>query len=530
VVVDAQDPEVIEALPWPDPAEWEAALAASPIVGNGSGDEPLVLEGGRLYLERYFRYEEQVANLILDRVASPATSLDPRFAAVLDQVFPVGTASENRQRTAVEAALTSRFTVIAGGPGTGKTYTVAALLATLASGTAGSMPKVGLCAPTGKAAARLTEAVQEYTRWVDDVEVREWLEGIEAVTIHRLLGWSPGRGRFRHNARNPLPFDWVIVDEMSMVSLPQAAKLMGAAREGASLVLVGDPYQLTSIEAGTVLADIVGPMAEATGHEAAAHPELASRVVVLDRVHRFEERGAIADLATAIRIGDADAALAVVASGDEAVAWIPDRSDTAFDQLWERVVADRAAMVVAAGRVGGTEQALERLTGMAILCAHRRGAAGVARWQRDIEAALDEQFTGLRYHGEWYPGRPVMITVNDYNLNLFNGDIGVAVQTEDGLRVVFERGGQRLFAPSHLAERATVHALTIHKSQGSQFDEVVVVLPQEESRLLTRELLYTAVTRASGKVTIIGDEAVVRRAVDRSVERASGLGVRLWGD
>jgi exodeoxyribonuclease V alpha subunit len=526
VVVDGQDPEVVEALPWPDPGEWQAAVAASAIVGDGSGDEPMVLQDGRLYLERYFRYEEQVADLILNRVATPPISFDPRFAAVLDRVLP-DEAGGNRQRTAVETALTSRFTVIAGGPGTGKTYTVAALLATLASGADGELPTVGLCAPTGKAAARLTEAVEEYTRWVDDPVVRDWLERIEALTIHRLLGWSPLRGRFRHDARNPVPYDWVIVDEMSMVSLPQAAKLMEAVPDGAPVVLVGDPFQLTSIEAGTVLADIVGPAVDPSANQEVSGA-IADRVVVLDRVHRFEEQGAIADLAAAIRTGDADGALAVLGGGDASVQWIPDRSSPRFGEMWDRVVEDRAEMVREADQPDGRAGALQRLTGLAILCAHRRGAGSVARWQRDIETALDEQFTGLRYHGEWYPGRPVMITTNDYNLSLFNGDIGVAVRTDDGLRVVFERGGQRLFAPSHLGERTTVHALTIHKSQGSQFDEVIVVLPQEGSRLLTRELLYTAVTRASGQVTILGDETVVRQAVERSVERASGLGPRLW--
>jgi exodeoxyribonuclease V alpha subunit len=526
VVVDEQDPELVEALPWPDPDKWQATVAASGIVGDGMGDEPLVLHEGRLYLERYFRYEEHVADQIQGRLRDAPIPLDPRYGAVLDQVLP-DVAEGNLQRTAVETALTGRFTVIAGGPGTGKTYTIAALLAVLASVASGDLPTVGLCAPTGKAAARLTEAVAEYTRWVKDPEVRKWLEGIEAVTIHRLLGWSPVRGHFRRDARNPLPYDWVIVDETSMVSLPLAAKLMDAVPPTASTVLVGDPFQLTSIEAGTVLADIVGPWAEPSTE---SNPGgLGDRVVVLDRVHRFEEQGAIADLATAIRSGDADGAVEVLGGDDPSVEWVPSRSSPRFAALWASVVAQRAAMVRDADQLTGRHRALERLTGLAILCAHRRGPASVARWQRDIEAALDEQFTGLRWHGEWYPGRPVMITTNDYNLNLFNGDIGVAVRTDDGLRVAFERGGQRLFAPSHLGERTTVHALTIHKSQGSQFGEVVVVVPQETSRLLTRELLYTAVTRASGKVTVLGDESVVRQAVDRSVERASGLGPRLWG-
>ena len=526
VVVNGQEQEIVDALPWPDPVEWEAAVAASALIGDGSFDEPLVLVGDRLYLERYFRYEEQVAALILSRMGEPRTDLTPGLRSALDAALPE---DDGRQRLAVETALTGRFTVIAGSPGTGKTYAVAALLATLAAGADGEMPQVALAAPTGKAAARLGEAVAEYAESVDDPAVREWLLGLEATTIHRLLGWTWGRGRFAHSGRNPLPYDWVIVDEMSMVSLPLAAKLMVAVRADASVVLVGDPFQLTAIEAGTVLAYIVGPAANGDFSAGSGAP-IEAAVVVLDRVHRFEERGAIADLAAAVRTGDADAAVEVLAGDAEGVRWIGDRGSAAFAALWERVVEQRSALVRVAANLGSEAEALARLSELAILCAHRQGPASVARWQRDLETALDDRFTGLRYHGEWYPGRPVMITSNDYTLNLFNGDIGVAVATDEGLRVVFDRGGVRTFQPSHLGERTTVHALTIHKSQGSQFGEVVVVLPQETSRLLTRELLYTAVTRASDRVVVIGEESVVRQAVERSVQRASGLGIRLRGD
>jgi len=180
-------------------------------------------------------------------------------------------------------------------------------------------------------------------------------------------------------------------------------------------------------------------------------------------------------------------------------------------------------------RDGSAVDALEALGEVAVLCARRRGLAGVGQWGRDVEGALDERFPGLRWGEEWYPGQPVMITRNDYNLDLYNGDIGVVVSTPEGMRAVFERGEIRTFPLSHLTEHATVHAMTIHKSQGSQFDQVVVVLPEGESRLLTRELLYTAVTRARERVSVVGGEDVVRQAIDRSVQRASGLGHLLWG-
>ena len=532
MVVEGQPPDVIEALPWPDPHEWESAVANSGIVGDGGGDEPLVLVDDRLYLERYYRYEDRVVGLVDARTATPPTAPGPEVRAALDRLLPPTVdGTVNRQHTAVATALSGRLTVIAGGPGTGKTYTLARLLAALAH-RPGQFPRVALCAPTGKAAARLGEVVADFAATADSPVVQERLETLETSTIHRLLGWAWGRGRFDHHERNRLPHDMVIVDEMSMVSLPMAAKLIAAVRADSALVLVGDPFQLESIEAGTVLADIVGPAVdeEDGGHAAptAAAPPIADRVVVLERVHRFEEQGSIADFADAVRRGDPDRAMDLLGRDLEALKWVKDRSAAGFGRLQERVVAHRSRLVEMASVPGNEEAALAELGEIAVLCAHREGPGSVDRWRRDIEAALDERFPGLRYRGEWYPGRPLMITGNDYNLGLYNGDIGVAVRTSEGLRAVFDRGGMRTFPPGYLGEHTTVHAMTIHKSQGSQFGEVLVSLPSDRSRLLTRELLYTAVTRASDAVTLIGAEPVIRLAVQRSVQRASGLRSRLW--
>jgi exodeoxyribonuclease V alpha subunit len=362
-----------------------------------------------------------------------------------------------------------------------------------------------------------------------DETAKERLAGVEASTIHRLLGYHPARGRFRHDKDNRLPYDLVIVDEMSMVSLPLAARLLAAVRDDASVVLVGDPDQLESIEAGTVLADIVGPAAsENVGEIVVGNPPIANRVTVLDRGHRFEATGGIADFADAVRRGDADEAIRLLASGSEDLEWVGDESSDVFRAVVDRIVSHRIRLVEIAMTEGRIEDALGELDQMAVLSAHHQGPQSVDRWRRRIEDALDERFGGLRFGNEWYPGQPVMITSNDYTLDLYNGDIGVTVATDDGLRVAFGRGGIRTFPRSHIGDHATVHAMTIHKSQGSGFKEVVVALPVESSRLLTRELLYTAVTRAEERVTIIGDEAVIRHAVNRSVQRASGLGVRLW--
>lgn len=531
VAVEGGDPEAVDALPWPDPDEWMEALAGGRLAGGADEGRPLVIEGGRLYLERYYRYEDLVGGLIEARAAAPPDGPAPEIEAALKQLLPPasGRGGPNLQHRAARTALSGRFTVIAGGPGTGKTYTVARLLAALAHGD-GPFPRTALCAPTGKAAARLGEEAAEHAARLGG-PIAEELEGLRANTgtIHRLLGWAHGRGRFQHDERNRLPHDLVIVDEMSMVSLPLAAKLLSAVRDDAAVVLVGDPYQLESIEAGTVLADITGPAAhDGNGPPPAPAPPIAGRVVVLQRGRRYQEGGGIAALADAVRSGDAGLALEILGAGREDVKWVKDSSAEGFGALWGRLIAGRVRMVEAAKRPGGAAKALEQLRRTAVLCAHREGTGSVEHWRRGIESALDKRFPGLRYGGPWYPGRPVMITSNDYNLNLYNGDIGAAaVRADGGLEVVFDRGGA--FQPGYLGDHATVHAMTIHKSQGSQFERVLVSLPPASSRLLTRELLYTAVTRASGSVTLIGGEAVIRRAVERSVQRASGLGARLWG-
>jgi len=526
VAVDGQDPEEIESLPWPDIETWTAALQASALVTNPENDPPLVYEDGRLYLDRYHHYEQQLARLLLSRIASPSgrgpersdggePGLGERPRALLTHLLGENT----RQLQAAVLALTQRVAVIAGGPGTGKTYTIAAMPAALA--TADTFPTVAVAAPTGKAAARLGEALDSMSAHINDPAISARLATVVPSTIHRLLGTTWDRARFVHNERNRLPHDLVIVDEMSMVSLPMAAKLLEAVGDDASVVLVGDPDQLESIEAGTVLADIVS-----AGRESDA--PIADHVVVLDRVHRFEEDSDIADFAEAVRAGDADMAVDLLRAGSDHVRWSETRQDAAFSGIWDRIVDQRIRLVELAAE-GNGQEAVTTLSAIAVLCARRSGRQGVSGWGREIERALDERFTGLRWGSDWYPGRPVMITKNDYVQDLWNGDIGVCVETGDGLRVLFDRDGGRELPPSHLGEHTTVHAMTIHKSQGSQFDEVVVVLPGEESRLLTRELLYTAVTRAKTRVNIIGTEEVIRAAVQRSVQRASGLGTRVSG-
>lgn len=525
IAVEGADQDLIDALPWPDPAAWSRAVADSPLSGPAGSDAPLVLAGGLLYLQRYHRHEETLAARFAQRLATPVEPVAPPVGNELDMLLAPGADGRpSRQNLAARTALGGRLAVIVGGPGTGKTYAVARMLQALARVGDGEFPRVALCAPTGKAAARLGEEIAAAAGREDDAPAADRLRDVEASTIHRLLGWHPARSRFRHDERNLLPHDLVVVDEMSMVSLPLAARLISALKPDAALVLVGDPFQLESIEAGTVLADLVGPLA--SGDEGGG--PMAERVIVLDKVYRFDEGGVISRFADAVRRGDADEAQNLLEAGDPDLEWISDRSGPQFEQLRERVLEQRARVVDAASTPGLEETALEALGELAVLAAHRRGRYSVAAWRRDIESWLEERYAGLRDDGEWYPGRPIMITRNDPNLRLYNGDIGVAARTADGLRAVFRRDELLTFPRSYLGEHEAVHALTIHKSQGSQFDEVVVSLPDESSRLLTRELLYTAVTRATDRVTIIGDEDVVSQAVERKVQRASGLENRLW--
>jgi exodeoxyribonuclease V alpha subunit len=400
---------------------------------------------------------------------------------------------------------TGRLEVIAGGPGTGKTSRVARMVSELIKQAADRPPLIALAAPTGKAAARLQEAVYEQVAAG---------AGLQAATLHRLLGWRPGsHSRFAHDRHNRLPHDVVIVDETSMVSLSLMARLVEAVRPDARLVLVGDPGQLASIEAGVVLADIV-----AAGRG----------VVMLEHVHRFG--AGIARLADAIRQGDGDSTVAALRAAPEEITWLPidvDTTEAGFELVRDRAVAAGLA-VVGAAREGDALEALAALGRFRLLCAHRRGPYGVSDWSSRVQAWLAPEIDDIEQRD--FVGRPLLVTENDYELGLYNGDTGVIVAgAGERPAAAFERGGEVLrFSPLRLGAVDTVYAMTIHKSQGSQFDTAAVLLPAPTSRILTRELLYTGVTRARRQLILVGTEAAVRQAVERPVARASGLRERLW--
>lgn len=487
---------------WPDAQGWLAALHDSPAVaaGDAPGDpRPLRLVGTDLYLERYWADQEAVREGIWRQLETRPAPLGAGSST------PSADPHAYAQEAAVASALDRGLTVIAGGPGTGKTHVIARIVQAFTTGPTPAL--VGLAAPTGKAAARMTDSLR-----AEAERTGGELTTAKASTVHRLLGWKPGsRTRFRHDRSNPLPHDVVIVDELSMVSMTLMARLLGALKPGARLVVVGDPDQLASVEAGAVLADLT------------SSSRLQPAVVRLD--HNFRFSGAIAQLAGAIRAGDAAAALDVLASGEASVRLVaPEAGEAA---LRERCVAAGRG-VFAAASAGDGREALRFLDAHRLLCAHRRGPFGVQQWSRTVASWLVDDVPGYSTDAEFYVGRPLLMTRNAAELELFNGDTGVVVARGDAPQAVFASGsGPRAFSPYLLDGLASVHAMTIHKSQGSQFADVSVVLPPVGSPLLTRELLYTAVTRASSGVLLVGTPDAVRAAVARPTARTSGLRERL---
>ncbi len=455
------------------------------------------------------------------------------------------------QRQAILRAATAPLTVIAGGAGTGKTTIVASLLVLLARAAGeGALPQVRIAAPTGKAANRLAEQLAVWCEPLDpEGHVEAMLGGGGPATIHRLLGARRDGSRFRHHAGDPLPADLVIVDETSMVDLALMARLVDALKPGARLVLLGDGEQLPPVEVGNVFRELCGDEPGGNSASSVKEPHVAPLpqvVVRLGRSMRFGEDSGIARLATLIRGGRVDEVAGFPLDGFADIEWHETLEPTAAATRF----ADSYGPLLEAARSGTSGTALDALRGFRVLCVHREGEHGVEGHNQQIEARL--RTTG-RIAGEqrWFPGRPVLVTHNDYALQLFNGDTGVAVAGREGraLRVHVEgNAGPRLFAgteadradaatrehaggrdfePGRLAQVETCWAMTVHKSQGSEFETVAFVLPPAESRLLVRELVYTAVTRARRRLVIHGSRERLAGAVARSLPRASGLAEQL---
>jgi exodeoxyribonuclease V alpha subunit len=545
----ALDAEGVDAalaaqLSWPDSAELLAALQASPLVIGGPAGplRPLTLvdnvAGWLLYLDRYFRQEQLIRDTLDARAASrPAVDVAAAREALAELfVDEDGTpsAAPDRQRVAAAVAATEWTTIVAGGPGTGKTHAAARILALLYR-LYGPELRVALAAPTGKAAGALTEAV------AGQASALGLPDGLAARTLHRLLGLRQFGGRgSRHDPRNRLPYDVVVVDETSMVSLTLMAQLLEALPTQSRLILMGDPDQLTSVDAGAVLADLVhrsqtpspsvdlaaivaSDLAAAAGVVEPALDDLERRqlsrgVVRLARGRRFND--AIAALADAVRLGDVEEALALLADSGEAVALCAP-GDIAT--LRAEIALSGAELVLAAEQ-GNAAMALAALRRHRLLCAHREGPFGRRHWANLVRDWTAAAVGHTLDPSGFYPGQPLLVTANDYEAGVFNGDIGVVVATADGIMAAIDRGADPLLLhPNTLSSVQTAYAMTVHRSQGSQCEAVSIVLPEQASPLLTRQLLYTAVTRAQQRVRILATEDAVAAAVGRQVKRASGL-------
>jgi exodeoxyribonuclease V alpha subunit len=479
-------------------------LGANPLVSDG-GPTPLVLHDRRLYLHRYYQYEIRLAERI--RAMAATTVAPDQGGASADSYFDAAEPGTDWQKEAAKVALHQALTIICGGPGTGKTTTVVKILALLLQAAEGHRPPaVALAAPTGKAAMRLSEAVgKSLTRLSLPEDVRKSLP-TSASTLHRLLGVRQGSPQFRYNRDNPMGWDVVVVDEASMVDLAMMSKLVDAIKPGARLILLGDKDQLASVESGAVLGDFIR--------------SLPKNTVELQKTYRFD--AGIKRLAEAIN------------GADCATAWalLEDPRTTNITLLEEELIGfitkRYTLFMTTVNRPGVVDlrEVFAQFNSFRVLCAVHYGSHGVDSINRRVELALLRRGYACRSEN-WYPGRPVLITRNDYGLDLYNGDIGICLaDPENGeLKVWFERpdGGLRSLVPSRLPRCETVFAMTIHKSQGSEFDQVVVILPDEDNRILSRELVYTAVTRAKKAVWVVAEKEMLRLALSRNIERASGL-------
>lgn len=584
---EGEDPEEVMSLPSQvlvgvSLETWLTACAGSSLLESEGA--PLVLSGACLYMRRYWNYERQVAGNIAQRLQARAAA-PADLAARLASLFPEALVVDGRrltdwQKLACAMAAQGRFTLITGGPGTGKTTTVVRLLALLqeAAMATGEPLRLSLAAPTGKAAARLTESIGAQVQSLAlDERVRQEIPTL-VTTLHRLLGSRPGSRHFRHDAANPLPLDVLVVDEASMIDLEMMASLLDALPAHARLILLGDKDQLASVEAGAVLGDLCRE-AESGGYSQATRiwlesqtgeklddpalvsgdKALAQHIVMLRHSRRFGSGSGIGRLARAVNQGDAQAARTTLAAGADDLHVL--RLSGEQDRGLERLLIDGQGsgeshpqgyahylqlMNTQRPAPDAGEQAWDDWAGRVLaafdqfqlLCAVRKGAWGVEALNERIAQALVRRGLLEQMHG-WYEGRPVLVTRNDYSLGLMNGDIGIALRLPDPpempgapmrqvLRVVFPRndgsGTLRHILPSRLSAVETVFAMTVHKSQGSEFAHCALILPDSLNPVLTKELIYTGITRARHWFSLIESRAgIFEQAVQRRVARRSGL-------
>ncbi|MBN2514656.1 MAG: exodeoxyribonuclease V subunit alpha [Deltaproteobacteria bacterium] len=538
----------------PDLSLWSEKLMGSDVVGSPGDYKPLILDNkNRLYLFRYWDYQEKLADLIRKRVSDNKGTIDSAMLKDgLERLVPgEGNGDINWQKVAAFTAVTKNLCIITGGPGTGKTATIAAILALLLEQDKSHRMRIALVSPTGKAAARLQESIEITKKHLKCSESIKRAIPTETSTIHRLLGTIPHSPYFRYNSNNKLAIDVVVIDEASMVDLALMSKLVQALPMESRLILLGDKDQLASVEAGAVLGDICDTginhgfsqrfcrdIKKVAGYEIDGDGRERNRsnlqdcIIQLKKNYRFGSHSGIGLMSRAVNEGDENRAVDLL------------QNDSFLDVTWKRppspdeisrVFRDTVIKTYGACLKEDDVHAMFRLFNeFRILCAVRDGPQGVDVLNAVTENILrEERF--IEGDRRWYRGRPILIARNDYRLGLFNGDVGIVLPDPDAdkdLRVFFPApdGSIRKFHPMRLPEHETVYAMTVHKSQGSEFNRVHLLLPDRYSPVLTRELLYTGITRAQKNVTVFSSEKIFRTSVTRRIERTSGLRDALWAE
>lgn len=524
-----------------DGVDWQRVLLSSSAVSDGSTPAPLILTGGRLYLNRLWRYELTVARYFSEANA-PLACDEVLLRQTLDGLF---TSQEpiDWQKVAAAVALTRRISVISGGPGTGKTTTVAKLLAALIQLSGEQKCRIRLAAPTGKAAARLTESLGGALQKLPLTQEQLALFPNEASTLHRLLGAQPGSQRLRYHAGNPLHLDVLVVDEASMIDLTMMSRLIEALPVHARVIFLGDRDQLASVEAGAVLGDIC--TYASLGYTTARAQELArltgcalegndnplagalrDSLCLLQKSYRFGSHSGIGQLAAAVNRGDRNATRSVFSGEFDDIEKKSLQNGEEYQAMLDEALQGYQLFLASVQLQRPPEQVIAAFGEYQLLCALREGPFGVAGLNERLEQVLAQKRKIIRLpHSRWYEGRPVMISRNDSALGLFNGDIGIALDRGQGLRVWFlmPDGSVKSVQPSRLPEHETAWAMTVHKSQGSEFNHAALILPSQLSPVVTRELIYTAITRARKRLSLYTDERVLVQAIATRTERRSGL-------
>lgn len=543
LVVDEKTPPVLQSCfaLLGETVDWQKILRESSAVGPGDSQAPLILTGERLYLNRLWRNELTVARFFSETNA-PLPCDEAQLRQTLDRLFDSGEATD-WQKVAAAVALTRRISVISGGPGTGKTTTVAKLLAALIQLSGEQRCRIRLAAPTGKAAARLTESLGGAMQQLPLTQEQLALFPGEASTLHRLLGAQPGSQRLRYHAGNPLHLDVLVVDEASMIDLTMMSRLIDALPPHARVVFLGDRDQLASVEAGAVLGDIC--TYASYGYTAARAQELArltgcslepdrtpiagalrDSLCLLQKSYRFGSDSGIGQLAAAVNRGDRHATRTVFDGSFTDIEKKSLQSGEEYQAMLEEALQGYQRFLSCVQQRGQPDRVIVAFGEYQLLCALREGPFGVTGLNDRLEQLLvQKRKINRQLHSRWYEGRPVMISRNDSALGLFNGDIGIALDRGNGLRVWFQLpdGSVKSVQPSRLPEHETAWAMTVHKSQGSEFNHAALILPTQLSPVVTRELVYTAITRARQRLSLYADERVLGQAIANRTERRSGL-------